>query len=132
MAETFFPVRTPSRGFTHDWLKSSPDREFCIRAETVASGVGKIPSGGVVGRITASGKLGWFDPTAVDGTETPIGLLYYPVDATADDVEVACIVHQVAINPLGLTWGANVTTQEQKNAALATLAEAQILARHTL
>lgn len=228
MTETFFPVRTPARGFRHDWLKTSPDRELSVRAITIARGQGKIPDGGVVAKMTAgsavsvaktggntgdgtltldattpvladaktgvyqvrltaaavnggtftvtdpegavlgtvavgatwssgvkfviadgaadfivgdgfditvsaaSGRWGWFDPAASDGRNAAKGLLLYPVDATDAEVEVACVVSSVVVNPLGLSWGAGVTTQAQKDAALVTLAGESILTRHTL
>lgn len=128
----FFDVATPERQAAHTWLKSSPCREFGIIEAIVASGQGKIPHGGVVGMVTSSGKWGWYDPTATDGREEPLGLLYYDVDATTNDVAVACITRRVAINPLALSWHASVDTQAKKDAALAKLAALEILTRHTL
>lgn len=37
---------------------------------------GFIPSGTLVGKITASEKFGPYDPAALDGTETPAGFLF--------------------------------------------------------
>lgn len=79
-----------------------------------------------------SGKWGWYDPEAVDGRATPGGLLFYRVDATADDVEVACVIRRVAIAPHELSWHDNVDSQGKKDAALAILARSEIEARHTL
>ena len=40
---------------------------------------GYIPSGTVVGKITASGKYGVYDPAATDGRQAPAGLLFSSV-----------------------------------------------------
>lgn len=44
---------------------------------------GYLPSGTVLGKITASGKYGPYDSTASDGRQTPAGLLFSLVKAPA-------------------------------------------------
>jgi hypothetical protein len=44
---------------------------------------GFIPSGTVLGRVTASGYLGPFDPAATDGRQTAVGLLFSSVGVNA-------------------------------------------------
>lgn len=44
---------------------------------------GYIPSGTVLGKITASGKYGPYDPAAVDGTEDAAGILFSSVKVGA-------------------------------------------------
>lgn len=56
---------------------------------------GFIPSGILVGKITASEKFGPYDPDAVDGTETPAGFLFgsLTVEAGASVVGGALFDH---------------------------------------
>lgn len=56
---------------------------------------GHIPSGIVLGRITASGLYGPYDPAAVDGTEDPAGLLFSSVAVRAGSTKIggAILVH---------------------------------------
>jgi hypothetical protein len=80
-----------------------------------------------------SGKLVAYDPTAKDGSQVADSVLLHKVDATSQDVAGAVILANgpAEISPAGLKWGANVTTQAQKDAALATLAAKLILARQS-
>ncbi|MHC6175463.1 head decoration protein [Glutamicibacter sp. X7] len=49
---------------------------------------GFIPSGTVVGKITASGKFGPYDAAATDGTETPAGFLFGSLPVQDGDLVV--------------------------------------------
>lgn len=53
---------------------------------------GSIPSGIVLGKVTASGLYGPYDPTATDGRETAAGLLFGTLKATAKPAG-ALLVH---------------------------------------
>jgi len=68
--------------------------------------------GAVLGRITASNKLTLADDTAVNGSETPMGILVHDIDASAADkgcqVYVAGSFHNDE-----LTWDASFTAAEQ-------------------
>lgn len=59
---------------------------------------GFVPSGIVVGKITASGKFGPYDATATDGTETAAGLLFgsLSIEAGATVVGGALVNHAYA------------------------------------
>lgn len=92
---------------------------------TVVTGSGVLPTGTVLGTITASGKFGVYDNTAVNGTETATAILVEPVDATSADAAGAAVVRFARIAPLGLTWK-NGTSDINKAAALAELALAGI------
>ena len=46
---------------------------------------GYIPSGTLLGKITASGKYGPYDAGATDGTENAVGFLWDSTTVTADD-----------------------------------------------
>jgi hypothetical protein len=80
-----------------------------------------------------SGKLVAYDPTAKDGSAVADSVLLHKVDATSADVAGAVILANgpAEISPAGLKWGTNVTTQAQKDAALAALAKKLILARQS-
>lgn len=52
---------------------------------TIASGQGVVSRGTVVGLISASGKFAVCKKTATDGSQTPIGIVMYAVDATSAD-----------------------------------------------
>jgi len=41
-----------------------------------------LPTGTVLGKITASGKHGPWDPAALDGRANPVGVLFFQSDAT--------------------------------------------------
>lgn len=53
---------------------------------------GYIPSGTVLGKVTASGLYGPYDPAASDGTETAAGFLFGSLKATAKPAG-ALVVH---------------------------------------
>jgi len=52
----------------------------------IASGVGEVKRGTLLGKITASGKCIPCDSTAADGSEKPYSITTDTVDATAADV----------------------------------------------
>lgn len=57
---------------------------------------GYVPSGIVLGKITATGKYGAYDSAATDGRQNPVGLLFSAVKApqnTATPVGAALFVH---------------------------------------
>lgn len=56
-----------------------------IEGITVLGGAAVIPSGSIMGRVTASGKYVVCLDTAVDGSENGLGVLRSMVDATTDD-----------------------------------------------
>lgn len=62
---------------------------------------GYIPSGTVVGRVTATGKVGPYNGVATDGTETAVGVLFADCrvtrqnGTTAANVGTGILVHGV-------------------------------------
>jgi hypothetical protein len=94
---------------------------------TIASGQDLV-AGRVLGRITATGKYIGFDEDAVDGSQTPRGVLWAAVDAT--DGDAAGVIHNLNCEVLttALTWDAGTTAGEQAT-ALATLLTLGIKAR---
>jgi len=110
----------------HDWLKHELDITFTRAAMVVASGAGVVVTGTVLGQITATKKLVPISFAAVDGSESAFGILLNVVDATAADVETACIVRDAKIVENQLVWPAGATSN-QKTAALAQLAAKGII-----
>lgn len=76
-----------------------------------------------------SGKYAAFDPTASNGTQNAVAVLWDFTDATSADKAIAIVDRSAEVNSSELIWGANVTTGGQKTAALAQLAALGIIAR---
>lgn len=74
-------------------------------------------------------KYGAFDPTATTGFQNAVAIVYGDCNASAADKPAAVISREAEVNSSELVWGANVTTQAQKTAALAQLAVLNIIAR---
>lgn len=99
VTETFSPVEN------HEWLASAHGTDICdsitLDGDTflTAFPTGIIPSGVVLGKITASGKYAPYDDAAADGTQTALGHLFTTVDlggttaATVGDVPAALFWH---------------------------------------
>lgn len=66
----------------------------------------------VVGKITASGKVKEYDPAAVDGSQTPVGILVTAADATSADVSTSMFVAGT-FNPSQLVWKGTVTAAQK-------------------
>jgi hypothetical protein len=91
--------------FTPDELVIRPGRTL-IR--TYASGHGVIPRGGVLGKITASGKLILSVAAATDGSQTPYAIAAEPVDTSAGDASGATYLGGT-YNSNAFTYGAGHT-----------------------
>ncbi|MBF0213046.1 MAG: head decoration protein [Magnetococcales bacterium] len=79
--------------------------------------------------ITGDDKVVALDPTAVNGSQTAIGILY--ADTTAPDgtdVDGVAIVRDAIVSSTGLVWPSGATTN-QKNLAIAQLKAAGIIVR---
>ena len=87
----------------------------------VVSGSGPLPTGTVLGKITASGKYGVYDNAGTGGVETAAAILAEPVDATSSDVKGSAVVRLAKIAPGGLTWKSSLGAAD-KTAGLADLA----------
>lgn len=70
-------------------------RDYTRETITVASGT--LDPGTVLGKFTASGKYAAHDPTAVDGTETAVAVLWGKADATGSDVAAVALIRGPAI-----------------------------------
>lgn len=110
--------------YPSDWLKREADSYFSRETVTIASGAGVLPSGRVLGKITASGKYTSVVAvsTGATGEDTGAAILLSPVDATAADVEAVVIVRDAIVSNQGLSYGADVDTANERAAIHADLA----------
>lgn len=104
-------------------------RDYTRETVTIASGAGKIAPGTVLGKITTGGKYTGLAPAATNGSQTPAGILWAGVDATAADALGVVILRGPAIvNRSELIWPAGAT-DAQITAAITALAALGILLR---
>lgn len=131
------------RRLASQWLKYIHDRELhwevytlkggsytllVPRIDNPSGGYGvssvtttEIPTGTVLGKLTASSKLIPCVSGATDGSQTPVGILFDDVPAAAD-VQALVIDGFCKVLPQELVWDASFDTQAKKDAALAILA----------
>jgi hypothetical protein len=113
------------------FLKYEAPHGYSREDVTVASGQSLVP-GQVVGRITASGKIAAFNPSAADGTQNAAGIAFGAVDATGGDKPGVIVArHAIVVDRDNLVW-AGSPTNAQKDAAIAQLKALGILARKTV
>ena len=104
-------------------------RDYTRETVTIASGAGKIAPSTVLGKITTGGKYTGLAPAATNGSQTPAGILWAGVDATAADALGVVILRGPAIvNRSELIWPAGAT-DAQITAAITALAALGILLR---
>jgi hypothetical protein len=70
-------------------------RDYTREVVTIASG--RLEPGTVLGKITASGKYAAHNPTATDGTETAVAVIWGKADASGGDVAAVAVVRGPAI-----------------------------------
>lgn len=70
-----------------------------------------------------------YDPTLNNGQAEATAIALNDTDATSAAHAIGVLVRAAEVNASELVWGANVTTAEQKNAALTALAVNHIIAR---
>jgi hypothetical protein len=122
------PTMTKTVG---QFLKYEAPQNYSRDDVTVASGQ-NIAVGQVVGRITASGKIGAFDPAATDGRQNAIGVSLMSVDATSGDKPGVIVArHAIVVDRDNLVWSGS-PTNAQKDAAISQLKTLGILARATV
>jgi hypothetical protein len=76
-----------------------------------------------------SGKVAYYDPTAVNGCATPFGILLDGRDASTADAPAVVVTGEAEIVALNLTWGAAVDDGDKKATGLALLAKLGFQAR---
>lgn len=96
---------------------------------TIAAGADLEP-GTVLGKVTASGKFVKSVETAVDGSETAVAVLYTQANAASADVTDAVVIARHAeVRRGGLIFDATYDSKAKRDAAVAELKTAGILAR---
>ncbi len=95
----------------------------------VASGSGKLSPSQLLGKITASGKFAPHDPTASDGSEVAVAVLYSAVDASTADAEGVAVVRDCEVKGAELVYHADIDTEAEKLAVHASLAANGIIVR---
>ena len=122
--------------YIHDWLKAEGsgegDAEFTRRAATIKSGAGVLKHGTPLAIETATGKYVACQHGTADGSQTPVALLLYDIDATAREVDVAVIHRRAKVVLANLQWHASFDTAAKKAAAFALLAAREITDVHGL
>ena len=103
-----------------DLIKFEEESLFYSRnSETVGSGQ-NFGLGAVVGRKTVDGKIYALNPAATDGTQTAIGVLIEPVDATLTDKTGLILARHAIVADKVIVWPAGITNL-QKAAAITQL-----------
>ena len=108
------PVINEGR-YAGDWLKAESHNSGYSREEIILiSGAGKVDSGTVLGKITASGKYKPVTVAAVDGSQNAAAILLDPLDATSADAQGVAIVREAIVVAQGLKYGADVDTAPER------------------
>lgn len=114
-----------------DFLKFelAPEVQWCRETVTLVSGQ-NLAAGTVLGKISASGKYTAYDNDAATGEQTAAGILLFATDASGGDKKCVILARGPAILALeNIAWGAGVTTQGEKDAAVVDLAAIDIRVR---
>lgn len=109
------PLITEGR-YASDWLKREADSHFSREEVIIASGQGKLATGTVVGKITASGKYAAVTVAAVDGSQTAAGIVLAAGDATSADAAAVIIARDAIVAHQALLYGADVDTAAERTA----------------
>lgn len=79
----------------------------------------------------AAGSSKWkaANADALDGSQVARAILAEKIDATSADKSAVIIARRATVSRLGLRWHANTNTTNERNAAIAQLADAGIITR---
>ncbi len=99
--------------YASDWLKAY-DPQRSTEAIIIVSGAGKLDSGTVLGKITASGKYTPVTVAAADGSQNAAAILLEAVDATSADAKGVGIVREATVVAQGLKYGADIDTANER------------------
>jgi hypothetical protein len=113
------------------FLKWEEEQGYSRDDVTITSGQ-NLEAGTVLGKVSANGKYVAYDNDATNGSEVAAGVLLFAVDATSADTVGVAIKRAAIVATQALVWGAGVTTQGEKDAALADLELRGIVARTTV
>lgn len=112
-----------------DWLKSEEPSFRSRSTAIIASGAGKLKTGQVLGKLSASGKFVPNTAAASDGSQTSVAILLFPVDATSADAQAVVVDCDAVVSHAGLIHGPSVTDATKRAAANAQLAAVGIKVR---
>ncbi len=112
-----------------DWLKQEAENYRSRDTAIIASGSGKLKSGQVLGKLTASGKYVPNAATGSDGSQTAVAVLAFPVDATSSDAKAVVVAREATASHNGLTWGSTINDATKRAAAISQLKAVGILVR---
>lgn len=107
--------------YAGDWLKREADSHYSRAEAVLASGSGKVQTGTVLGKITASGKYKPVTVAANDGSQTAAAILLFSADATSADAPVVLIVRDAIVMHQGLLFGADIDTAPERAAVVTAL-----------
>ena len=96
-------------------------------AITVAAGQ-TLGAGAVLGRVTANGHYAVYNPAAMDGSQTAVGVLWGAVDASAAAAPGVGVLRDAEVRRASLQWFAGATDPQQET-GVAELAAVGIIAR---
>lgn len=123
------PYETLAYKVASDVVKDEGKNRFSRDDDTLASGSGIVVCGTVLGRVTATGKYKPMAAGASDGTEKASAIILQHADATSEDQTVVNLKRRAQIVLQALVWPAGIT-DAQRTAALASLADAGMIARN--
>jgi len=104
-------------------------RDYTRDTVTIASGVGKLEPGTVLGKIATGGKFTSLAPGATNGSQNAAGILWVGIDASAADAPgVALLRGPAIVNRHELVWP-DGATEAQITAATTALAALGIILR---
>ena len=76
-----------------------------ISRETVTLASGQnLKAGAVLGKVTASGEYAEYDPTATDGSESAVAVLYDNTDASSAAQSCVAIARDAEVAGAALQW----------------------------
>lgn len=104
-----------------DWLKNEADNYRSRSTGIIASGQGKLKSGTVLAKVTASGKFVAAAATGSDGSQTAAAILFAPVDATSADAPCIVVDTDAIVSHNGLTWGSTINDATKRAAGISQL-----------
>lgn len=100
-----------------DWLKFEEDNYFSREAAIIASGSGKLETGTVLAKLTASGKYVPAAASGADGSQTAAAVLFTPVDATSADQKAVIVSRHAIASHAGLIYGATINDATKRATA---------------
>ncbi|CAO4171010.1 head decoration protein [Methylorubrum extorquens] len=112
-----------------DWLKDEADAYASRDTAIINSGAGKLASGTVLAKLTATGKYVPAAAAGSDGSQTAAAILVFPVDATGADAKAVIVSRRATVSHAGLIYGATINDATKRAAANGQLAATGIIVR---